>query len=61
VQFALGVVALSLWMLLMTAVYFHTWFEKLTGFLVAFSAIYGVYFVPRAVPALRGVLGVPGL
>lgn len=61
VQFALGVVGLSLWMLLMTAVYFHTWFEKLTGFLVAFTAIYGVYFVPRAVPALRGVLGVPGL
>lgn len=31
-QFTLGVVGLSLWMLLMTAVYFHTWFEKV-GFL----------------------------
>ena len=27
-KFALGTVALSLWMLLMTAIYFHTWFEK---------------------------------
>jgi hypothetical protein len=27
-KFALGVGALSLWMLLMTAAYFHTWFEK---------------------------------
>lgn len=25
---ALGFIALSLWMLLMTAIYFHTWFEK---------------------------------
>jgi hypothetical protein len=61
IQFAFGVVGLSLWMLLMTAVYFHTWFEKLTGFLVALTAIYAVYFVPRAIPALRSVLGVPGL
>lgn len=28
VKAALGVVALSWWMLLMTAIYFHTWFEK---------------------------------
>jgi ATP adenylyltransferase len=27
-KFAVGVVGLSLWMLLMTAIYFHTWFEK---------------------------------
>lgn len=25
---ALGVMGLNLWMLLMTAIYFHTWFEK---------------------------------
>jgi hypothetical protein len=61
IQFAMGVVGLSLWMLLMTAVYFHTWFEKLTGFLVALTAIYVVYFVPRAIPVARSVLGVPGL
>lgn len=26
-----GVIALNLWMLLMTAIYFHTWFEKVSG------------------------------
>ena len=29
-KFALGVAGLSLWMLLMTATYFHTWFEKVS-------------------------------
>lgn len=29
-KFALGVVAACLWMLLMTAIYFHTWFEKVS-------------------------------
>lgn len=61
VKVALGVAGLSLWMLLMTAAYFHTWLEKFTGFLVAFGVIYTVYFVPRGVPALRDVLGMPGV
>lgn len=61
VKAALFVAGLSWWMLLMTAAYFHTWFEKFTGLLVAFSAIYLVYFLPRAVPALRQVLGMPGV
>ncbi|KAM0436668.1 hypothetical protein ACHAPT_002377 [Fusarium lateritium] len=29
-KFAVGVMALSVWMLLMTAIYFHTWFEKVS-------------------------------
>ncbi|TLS24933.1 hypothetical protein PpBr36_08894 [Pyricularia pennisetigena] len=58
---ALGVVGLSLWMLLMTAIFFHTWFEKLTGLLVAFTGLYGVYFVPRVIPGLRGLVGMPGI
>ncbi|QIW95943.1 hypothetical protein AMS68_001461 [Peltaster fructicola] len=58
---ALGVAAVSLWMLLMTAAYFHTWFEKFTGLLVALIAIYITYFLPRAIPALRSVLGMPGV
>lgn len=29
-KFAIGVVGLCLWMLLMTAIYFHTWFEKVS-------------------------------
>ncbi|KAN0114989.1 Inositol phospholipid synthesis and fat-storage-inducing TM domain containing protein [Hyaloscypha variabilis] len=60
-KIVLGVAALSLYMLLMTAAYFHTWFEKLTGLVVAFSGIFVVYFLPRAVPALRQVIGLPGV
>ncbi|PTB66256.1 alpha-galactosidase [Trichoderma citrinoviride] len=48
---AIGFIALSLWMLLMTAIYFHTWFEKFTGLLAAIIAIYTVYYVPRALAA----------
>ncbi|RMZ69909.1 alpha-galactosidase 2 [Pyrenophora seminiperda CCB06] len=39
VKFALGVAGLMWWMLLMTAAYFHTWFEKFTGLLVAFVGL----------------------
>ncbi|KAI0128974.1 inositol phospholipid synthesis protein Scs3p [Xylariales sp. AK1849] len=60
-KFAIVVVGLSWWMLLMTAIYFHTWVEKLTGLLVAFMAIYPVYILPRWVPALRAVVGLPGI
>lgn len=60
-KFALGVVAACLWMLLMTAIYFHTWFEKLTGLIVAFLGIYPIYYLPRWVPALRAVIGLPGV
>lgn len=58
---ALFVAGLSWWMLLMTAAYFHTWFEKFTGLMVAFGAIYVVYFLPRAIPVLRQVVGMPGV
>lgn len=61
VKFSLGVAALMWWMLLMTAAYFHTWFEKFTGLLVAFSALWVVYFLPRGNPNLRAVLGMPGV
>ncbi|MCJ1274423.1 hypothetical protein MMC21_002219 [Puttea exsequens] len=57
----LVVTGLSWWMLLMTATYFHTWFEKLTGLLVALAGIFVVYFLPRALPAMRDVIGMPGL
>ncbi|AEO58210.1 hypothetical protein MYCTH_2315372 [Thermothelomyces thermophilus ATCC 42464] len=55
------VVGLCGWMLLMTAIYFHTWFEKLTGLLVALIGLYVTYILPRWVPALRGVVGLPGI
>ena len=61
VKAALGVAGMSWWMLLMTAAYFHTWFEKFTGLAVAFTAVWMVYFLPRAVPGLRRVVGLPGV
>ncbi|KAF2745282.1 hypothetical protein M011DRAFT_469658 [Sporormia fimetaria CBS 119925] len=61
VKFTLSVVALMWWMLLMTAAYFHTWFEKYTGLLVAFGALFVVYFLPRGLPGLRALLGMPGV
>lgn len=61
VKFALGVAALMWWMLLMTAAYFHTWFEKFTGLVVAFAGLYTIYFAPRGLPALRAYSGMPGV
>jgi len=61
VKFSLTVAALMWWMLLMTAAYFHTWFEKFTGLLVAFSGLWIVYFLPRAIPEMRAILGMPGV
>lgn len=73
------VASLSWYMLLMTAIYFHTWFEKvrdtlpsmllmsdtnltkLTGLLVAFSALFFAFFLPRAVPSIRDIVGLPGI
>ncbi|KAL7626793.1 hypothetical protein AAE478_003567 [Parahypoxylon ruwenzoriense] len=60
-RFALVVVVLCWWMLLMTAIYFHTWFEKLTGLLVAFVGIYPIYILPRFVPVVRTLVGLPGI
>ncbi|KAI7285889.1 hypothetical protein KC345_g1449 [Hortaea werneckii] len=60
-KLSLSVAALSWWMLLMTAAFFHTWFEKFTGLVVAFSAIWGVYFLPRGLPGWRRVVGIPGV
>ncbi len=58
---AAGVVVLSWWMILMTAIYFHTWVEKLAGLLVALVALYAVYILPRWIPVLRAVIGLPGI
>jgi hypothetical protein len=61
VKTSLSILALMWWMLLMTAAYFHTWFEKYTGLLVAFSGLWVVYFLPRGVPAMREYVGMPGV
>jgi len=60
-KFAAVVIGLGSWMLLMTAIYFHTWFEKVTGLITAMAALYGVYVLPRFVPALRQAVGLPGI
>ena len=80
-KLAAVVVGLSGWMLLMTAIYFHTWFEKVslgatravlhvwlltqawqfTGLVVAMIGLYLIYIVPRWVPAIRNVVGLPGV
>ncbi|RFU26940.1 hypothetical protein B7463_g9403, partial [Scytalidium lignicola] len=61
VKFAIGVVALSWFMLFMTAVYFHSAFERITGLFVALGAIIVVYVLPRGVPAFRSIIGMPGI
>lgn len=56
-----AVFVMSLWMILMTAIFFHTWIEKLTGLLVASAGLYLIYILPRVVPPLRAVVGLPGI
>ncbi|KFH48844.1 FIT family protein-like protein [Hapsidospora chrysogenum ATCC 11550] len=60
-KFAAVVMGLNLWMLLMTAIYFHTWVEKFTGLWTAAMGFYVVYIIPRFVPAVRSVVGLPGV
>lgn len=64
---ALGVAGLSVWMLLMTAAYFHTWFEKVTSFTInryslkLFTNMYLVQRPPRRPHwYFRGILPTPG-
>ncbi|KKY34443.1 putative histidine triad-like protein [Diaporthe ampelina] len=47
-----GVFVLSLWMILMTAIFFHTWIEKLTGLLVASAGLMSAVKVPANLPEL---------
>lgn len=56
-----AVFVLSLWMILMTAIFFHTWIEKLTGLLVASAGLYVIYIIPRVLPPLRVIVGLPGI
>ncbi|PYH88667.1 hypothetical protein BO71DRAFT_453932 [Aspergillus ellipticus CBS 707.79] len=60
-RFAWAVAGLGWWMLLMTAIWFHTWFEKLTGLLIALGTVYTIYILPRKVIPWRNVVGLPGV
>ncbi|KAI5297160.1 Negative regulator of mitotic exit [Ascosphaera pollenicola] len=53
-------VGLSFWMLLMTAIFFHTWLEKIAGLVIALITVFVVYFLPADVPSLRNIVGIPG-
>ncbi|OJD15733.1 hypothetical protein AJ78_04031 [Emergomyces pasteurianus Ep9510] len=59
-NFTLAVGGLSWWMLLMTAIWFHTWLEKVTGLTLALGTVYTVYFLPRTLPSWRNIVGIPG-
>ncbi|KAJ6044405.1 hypothetical protein N7499_006905 [Penicillium canescens] len=56
-----GVVGLGWWMLFMTAIWFHTWLEKWSGLLIALSAVYAIYILPRRLASWRSVVGEPGI
>lgn len=60
-RFVLAVAGLGWWMLFMTAIWFHTWLEKWSGLMIALGTLYGIYFLPRKVPAWRDVVGMPGV
>ncbi|KAJ0422378.1 inositol phospholipid synthesis and fat-storage-inducing TM-domain-containing protein [Aspergillus carlsbadensis] len=55
------VIGLSWWMLLMTAIWFHTWLEKANGLLISLAAVYAIYIVPRRVIPWRNIVGIPGV
>ena len=52
-----GVVALDFWMIMMTAIWFHTWLEKLSGLLLAAGTIWSTYFLSDFVSAWREIVG----
>ncbi|KAL4747270.1 hypothetical protein BDW72DRAFT_17807 [Aspergillus terricola var. indicus] len=60
-RFVGGVVGLGWWMLLMTAIWFHTWLEKANGLLISLGAVYTIYFLPRRLIPWRNVVGIPGV
>ena len=56
-RFVWVVVALDVWMIMMTAIWFHTWLEKVSGLVLAAGCVWGVYFLPDIVPAWKNVVG----
>ncbi|KAL1971152.1 hypothetical protein VTN77DRAFT_103 [Rasamsonia byssochlamydoides] len=59
-RFVWAVTLLSWWMLFMTAIWFHTWMEKVSGLLIALATVYITYFLPQTLPPWRAIIGVPG-
>ncbi|RPA99676.1 hypothetical protein L873DRAFT_1806170 [Choiromyces venosus 120613-1] len=58
----LALLGLWWWMLLMTGVYFHTWREKITGWIVAIVQWVVLYaWGLRSHPTIRSTFGAPGI
>lgn len=58
----MALLAVWWWMLLMTGVYFHTWREKLTGWIVAMVQWTALYvWAIKTQPQIRNVVGAPGV
>ncbi|KAK5046904.1 hypothetical protein LTR84_007258 [Exophiala bonariae] len=55
--FVYTVVALDLWMLMMTAIWFHTWLEKLSGLLLAGSTVWTTYFLGDIAAGWKAIVG----
>lgn len=55
--FLYGVVSLDCLMLLTTAIWFHTWLEKVNGMLIAGIGLYLTYFLGDFVPAWKEIVG----
>lgn len=55
--FVYAVVALDFWMLLMTAIWFHTWQEKLSGLMLAGGSVWSTYFLGDFLPVWRNIFG----
>ena len=55
--FLYGVVALDCLMLFTTAIWFHTWLEKVNGMLIAGIGLYATYFLGDFIPAWKGIVG----
>ena len=56
-RFVWAVIGLDVWMIMMTAIWFHTWLEKVSGLVLAAGCVWGVYFLPEMVPAWGSVVG----
>ncbi|KAI2729075.1 hypothetical protein CBS147354_1523 [Penicillium roqueforti] len=56
-----GIIAMGWWMLLMTAIWFHTWLERWSGLLIGLGAVYAIYILPRRIAPLGNVIGHPGV
>ncbi|KEF58627.1 uncharacterized protein A1O9_06553 [Exophiala aquamarina CBS 119918] len=51
------VVILDLWMLMMTAIWFHTWLEKASGLVLAGFTVWGTYFLGDLAEGWKAIVG----